>query len=301
MRKILSIFFITIIVTHSLCGYIYAANYDTFTPYYGYVSTYSSNGVRYAYIETKWNSQGLTEFDSSIDTYEQQILFYNYDGTAYASSCSSYQSDLPSNYLDTQVLDGNSEYNIAVGTYSAKSIEADTLYTTVFTLTGYNSQSSMYKISSQEGYKIVNASGLVFGETTSITIPYKNYNSKFVAPETRRWYYESGSNNTTSTGRSTHVNYWNGGSLSSATDVDYWTFSGTGTKEFVWQFGPGNSVVTKMQILNSSGTVLKTITASKDTTETYTFSSGTYYFKIYTTSSSSTESASQYYFVMLNQ
>ena len=301
MRKILSIFFITIIVTHSLCGNIYAANYDTFTPYYGYVSTYSSNGVRYAYSETKWNSQGLTEFDSSIDTYEQQILFYNYDGTAYASSCSSYQSDLPSNYLDTQVLDGNSEYNIAVGTYSATSIEADTLYTTVFTLTGYNSQSSMYKISSQEGYKIVNASGLVFGETTSITIPYKNYNSKFVAPETRRWYYESGSNNTTSTGRSTHVNYWNGGSLSSATDVDYWTFSGTGTKEFVWQFGPGNSVVTKMQILNSSGTVLKTITASKDTTETYTFSSGTYYFKIYTTSSSSTESASQYYFVMLNQ
>lgn len=71
------------------------ADFLTYTPYYGYSYFYTSNSERYARINVKWNNAGIAEFNASNDTYEQELVFYNYDNTAYATSCSTYQTNVP--------------------------------------------------------------------------------------------------------------------------------------------------------------------------------------------------------------
>ena len=79
-------------------------------------------------------------------------MFYNYDNTAYATGCSSYQTNIPDAYLDTQLLDSGNEANLAIGTTSATDIKAETEYYYIYNLKGSNRTESMYKISSQEGH-----------------------------------------------------------------------------------------------------------------------------------------------------
>ena len=68
----------------------------TYTPSSGSLSFSSStsNG-REAKVKFKWNIAGCSEFNESNDTYEQELVFYNYDGKAYATSMRSYRTNLP--------------------------------------------------------------------------------------------------------------------------------------------------------------------------------------------------------------
>lgn len=200
MKKIMLSFVLLLTFTIIIPVYAFAdADYTTFTPHYGRISTYESGNSRYAYIYGKWNNTGITEFDASNDTYEQEVIFYNYDGSAYATTCTSFQSDLPSAYKDTQALDSGNEMNIAVGTTDADSLEADKYYYTTMTLNKTSSSSSMYKVQSQEGYYIILPSTwTTFAETTNRTIPFRQ---GFTAPEARYWSYEVNPNGTTSSAK----------------------------------------------------------------------------------------------------
>lgn len=75
-----------------------ATDPSTFTPYQGTNKISSDSSGRYASYGLYWRSGGMSEFDSITDTYEHEIVFYNYDGTAYATSATSYQSALPDTY-----------------------------------------------------------------------------------------------------------------------------------------------------------------------------------------------------------
>lgn len=71
----------------------------TYTPSSGSINFSSStaNG-REAKATFKWNIAGCSEFNDSNDTYEQELVFYNYDGKAYATSMRSYRTNLPNHY-----------------------------------------------------------------------------------------------------------------------------------------------------------------------------------------------------------
>ena len=214
MKKILLSFVLLLTFAMIISDYAFAAaDYTTFTPHYGAISIYESGNYRYAYIFAKWNDTGITEFDASNDTYEQEVIFYNYDGNAYATTCTSFQSDLPSAYKDTQALDSGNEMNIAIGTTDADSLESDKYYYTTMTLNKTSSNSSMYKVQSQEGYYIIFPSTwTTFAETTNRTIPFKQ---GFTAPETRYWSYEVDPNGTISSAKAAYMNEWNGGTIDS--------------------------------------------------------------------------------------
>ena len=124
----------------------------TYTPSSGSINFSSStaNG-REAKATFKWNIAGCSEFNASNDTYEQELVFYNYDGKAYATSMRSYRTNLPNHYRDTRFCDSQNEINLAVGTYSANSIIPNKEYYVTYRLGGGNSNRSKYKISVQEG------------------------------------------------------------------------------------------------------------------------------------------------------
>lgn len=86
----------------SLSAYA-VANYDTYTPHSGYFNCYSENNEDYAGVYFVWDNSMMGEFNASNDTYEQDVVFYNYDGNAYATGASAYQTNLPEGYLDTQL------------------------------------------------------------------------------------------------------------------------------------------------------------------------------------------------------
>ena len=104
MKKLLPIVLVvsTLICLLGVTAYA-AEDVLTYTPYYGFSYYYTSNSERYARINVKWNRAGITEFNSYNDTYEQELVFYNYDNTAYATTCSAYQTNIPNAYLDTQL------------------------------------------------------------------------------------------------------------------------------------------------------------------------------------------------------
>ncbi len=286
MRKISIVFVICVFFMFFLSTTVYASeNALTYTPYYGNVYFYTSNNERYARINVRWNSAGLTEFNSSNDTYEQELVFYNYDNAAYALSCSSvYQTNIPNSYLDTQLFDNGNEANLAIGTTSATDITAGTLYYYIFNLTGGNGTESMYKISSQEGHYIFVPNVMtVFADSTTHLIPFKN---GYTAPETRSWYMEVEPNGSTSVADTRPVNSWLSGVLDSDSDEDYSKIylSGMRTIRFVSPSGTDYDV----SIYNSSGELVTGLySASSEQIISYTFTSGYYYFKVYSYSGSS--------------
>ncbi len=257
-----------------------------FTPYHGNAYTRKYNGTKYATVRVKWNLQGITEFDSQTDTFEEDLIFYNYDHTAYATEISSYESELPDSYLDTQAGDPDDEKNCSVGTTAADEIIANTMYYTYMTLIdGTESDSSMFKVNVQEGYYIVFPSPwFVYAQTTNTVIPFKN---GFTAPESRTWLYEFENNDTQSNAIDTGVGYWGSGTLASTSDVDYWKITGAGTKNFRLICPSGKDY--DMEIFNSSGvSVGGCFSINEDDSYSITLTSGTYYMKIYSYSGSST-------------
>lgn len=277
----------------------------TFTPYYGYVSFYSSGSTHYASVTTKWNASNITEFDSYFDTYEQEIWLYNYDAQAHALDFSSYQSDLPDNYKDTNVGDHDEnhddqydEVSLSVGTYTPTQIQANTLYETILTLSNSsntNTYNRMYKVFSQEGKKILfNTTWNIFSETTSRTIPFM---SGYNVPDSRNWYYETEANGNISSAQTSHVGYWNGGENNSTYDYDYWKFIISGTKKLNWKITSSGETYQAM-VYNSSGAYVYTFYSNQPNAQ-YTFSSGTYYFRV-SPISTLTPLHTGYNFIMVN-
>lgn len=276
-KKIICLLLSCTFIFVSLCISTFAADYETFTPFYGSVYTYGSS-PRYASISVKWNANGITEFNAYNDTLEKDLVFYNYDRQAYATKCTSFQTELPNSYLDTQFLDNDNESVITAGTLSADELLADRMYTTHFTLSDYNSSSSMYKMQIQEGYYfIIEDKWTVMAQTTNTVIPFKN---GFTAPENRGWYYEIEDNNSTSNAQSTSVGYWSSGTINSSNDIDYWKFSGQGSKSFRLICPSGTDY--DFTIYDSYGNVITyNVLVDIDSETLVTLPSGTYYIKIF--------------------
>ncbi len=287
MKKLLPMVLVFGVLVSLLSVTAYAAeDFLTYTPYYGFSYFYTSNSERYARINVKWNRDGITEFNSYNDTYEQELVFYNYDNTAYATTCSSYQTNIPDAYLDTQLLDSGNEANLAIGTTSADEIEAETAYYYIYNLKGSNGTESMYKISSQEGHYLflVQSTYTTFAQSTTHLIPFK---SGYTAPESRGWYTEIELNDTIDKADLRYTGRWLSGVMESEDDVDYVKIylSGEKTIRFISPTGTDYDIA----IYDASGTHTTGLYfASTEQTTTFTFTSGYYYFKIYSYSGSST-------------
>ena len=254
------------------------ANYDTYTPNSGYFSCYSQNNKNYAQVVFSWDSSMMSEFDSGFDTYEQDVVFYNYDGNAYATTASAYQTTLPEGYLDTQLFDRDNEANISVGTTAADTLEPSKQYYVLLELDGQQSNSSMYKINCQEGYHIFTSTYTVFGQSTTTVIPFKQ---GYVAPESRGWDTEVEGNDSFAQAGVRYTQCWNTGSLSSASDNDYYKiYISTGTKNI--RFIRPSSVDYRLNLYDSNQNLLVSYCDNnKDTLYSYNFtSSGYYYFRI---------------------
>ncbi len=286
MKKLLSIALILGLLGSVLGVNVYAAeNALSYTPYYGFSYFYSYSSERYARIDVKWNRDGIAEFDSYNDTYEQELVFYNYDNTAYATSCSSYQTTIPNSYLDTQLLDSGNEANLAIGTTTADEIKAETNYYYIYSLKGYNGTKSMYKISAQEGHYLflIPSTYTTFAQSTTHVIPFK---SGYTAPEIRAWDTEIELNDTTDKADWRYPGRWLSGVMENEDDVDYVKMYLSGEKTIYFASPSGTDY--DIAIYNDLGTykfgMLSTLT---EQTSTFTFPAGYYYFKIYSFSGSS--------------
>ena len=207
----------------------YAAIYvnEKFTPFRGESHIGEDSTSRYTTQFSAWNDAGKETYSDSgswNDTYEHETVFYNYDGSAYSSAPlpgSSYWSDFPDYYLDTQALDGNKEYNIAVGTFDPDLFATGIWYRTDVRLNSATSSQSFYKISGQKGYSLCETGPwCVSNEQTAILIPFKN---PFKAPESARNYRYEYDNNTDGQHYAANLLlwWWGSGVISSATDQDY--------------------------------------------------------------------------------
>lgn len=289
MKKLLPIVLVvsTLICLLGVTAYA-AEDVLTYTPYYGFSYYYTSNSERYARINVKWNRAGITEFNSYNDTYEQELVFYNYDNTAYATTCSAYQTNIPNAYLDTQLFDDGNESNLAIGTTSADEIEPETAYYYIYNLKGSNGTESMYKIGSQEGQYLflIQSTYTTFAQSTTYLIPFK---SGYTAPETRGWYTEVENNDTVEKADIRYLSKWLSGVISDENDVDYVKMYLSGQKTIRFISPSGNDY--DVAIYDESGTnIIGLYSMSTEQTRTYTFTEGYYYFKIYPyTGSSATD------------
>ena len=282
---------------------ISAANCETFTPYYG-DSVISSNSIgRYTIQDTYWRTGSLTEFNSSTDTFEHEVIFYNYNGSAYATTYDFWNSELPDSYIDVQAFDGGNEYNIAVGSYDPDTISASTWYETIIYFDSTNSSQSYYKIQCAEGYSQlgIESPWAVYQTTTSRVIPFKD---PFKAPESRSWNYEWENNGTMNSAADYfHVGDWCAGNISSTTDVDYWDFNVNTTRTYNFKLIlPDNGITPDydIQIYNNSGTLVTGSYGGAGSNEEFSkyLSTGHYYVKIFTYSSSATSDSQNYQMIV---
>lgn len=292
MGKILAIICCACITISAIgSSTVYAdVDHDTFTPYRGYLDLYEEeddddNEVRYADFDIKWdNSDNISEFNSSTDTYEQEIIFYNYNDEAYATSYSSYQSDLPDAYADTQFCDDDDEAVITVGTTSADEIEAGEYYYVNFTLSDYEGDSCKYKVQCQEGrYYIVGSTWTTFSQTTSKVIPFHN---DFITPDYIKWRSEVEPNDESDDSLRSVSNAWVSGVLDTTSDVDFWKIRLSGDEEIRFISPDGTDY--DVTIYDSDGDLVKRL-LSTNTEQVITddFDRDMYYIKIYSFSGSS--------------
>lgn len=258
------------------------ANGETYTPYKGHVLIGDDLDGRFASQDLYWSSHSLEEFDASNDTYEQEVIFYNYDGEAYATTATSYESDLPDTYLDTQAFDGDNEYNIAVGCFDPNLINGGDWYDTEIRLNTTESDESMYKISCQEGYSIGEIGPWnVFSQSTSKIIPFDN---EFAAPDDRRWRYEWEYNDSRSMADENYRSRWCVGNISSSSDEDYWKFYNISTRtvDFLLKL-PNSEVDYDIKIYDEDGDYVTGSFegAGNDEEFSVTLSEGDYYMKVY--------------------
>lgn len=270
----------------------------TYTPSSGSISFSSStaNG-REAKVTFKWNTAGCSEFNDSNDTYEQELVFYNYDGKAYATSMRSYRTNLPNHYRDTRFCDSQNEINLAVGTYSANSIIPNKDYYVTYRLGGGNGNRSKYKISVQEGrYYVFQNPGTVFAESTAKLIPFKN---GFNAPEFRRWNTEIEYNDTIDRADSSQVNRWFSGVISRHEDVDFIKIRLTGRRLIRFISPNGNQIDYDIKIYDDHGRYTGCCLSSTSTEQAqyFNFKYGSYYIKVYP-HGSGTSSLLPYYLIV---
>lgn len=203
---------------------------EKFIPFQGQSNIGQDVYSRYTVQFAKWNNSGKERYKSINDTYEHETVFYNYDGSAYASKPWSsvkgtgWNTDLPDAYLDTQAIDGNNEYNIAIGTFDPDLITTNQWYRTWVRLNSTNSNQSYYKISGQNGYSICEAGAwCVSNHQTAILIPFKD---PFKASESGRNYrYEYDTNlDGLHYAAQLYLGWWGPGVISSHSDEDYFYF-----------------------------------------------------------------------------
>ena len=228
---------------------------------------------------------GMSEFNSSIDTYEHDTLFYNYDGTAWATTALYYDSNLPNSYLDDiDAFDSNNEKNISVGTFTATSLASGTWYYYDIACSPTGSSGSYYKIQAQEGYWLgaTFSAWNTFQETTSTLIPFK---SPFIAPETARDAKLEWENNgsMSSIADYTYVGDWGSGAISSTSDVDYWDFDVSTGAYYNFVLKMPQNLDLEIQVYNNSGGLVGGSyngVSSDEWVQLY-LSPGHYYVKIY--------------------
>lgn len=297
--KQIAVLILVVILLSIMATTALAMDNSTFTPYLGHSVISSDSSGRYATERTYWRAGSLTAFQYSTDTYEHQVIFYNYDGTAYASGATSYVTNIPDPYLDTQFADSTNENNIAVGTYSAYNLTSGTWYETTIRLKSTTSSSSKYKISGQKGYWIMQKSPLtVFGSATSTIMPFNSY---FLAPDTRDWKYEWESNNSMNSSADSFSLYqWCTGNISSLSDVDYWDFSITYTRVCTFTLIVPSNKDYDLKVYNNSGTQVASSTNGTGVNESVivTLPSGHYYVKVYTWSGGGSDTSLNYYLLV---
>lgn len=270
----------------------------TYTPSSGSISFSSStsNG-REANVKFKWNIAGCSEFNASNDTYEQELVFYNYDGKAYATSMRSYRTNLPNHYRDTRFCDNQNEINLAVGTFKANRIVPNKEYYVKYRLAGGSNSSSKYKVSVQEGhfYMIPNAY-TVFAQSTAKLIPFKD---GFNAPESRRWNTEVEFNDTIDRADSSQVNRWFSGVISRHEDVDFIKIRLTGRRLIRFISPDGNQIDYDIKIYDDHGryTGCCLASTSPEQAQYFNFKYGSYYIKVYSYGSG-TSSLLPYYLIV---
>lgn len=176
----------------------------TWVPSSGYA--FAINGSAYPntvylYSDFEWSSESrLSGLKSDYnETLEMDIVFYNYDGNAYAynwynySDTNRYQgtywdTNQPWPYWDTLASDGNDERSFCVGCSDANLFQANTLYY----WWGYavkHSNGSMAKIVAQRGYRSpdyrLSDTWSVFSEQSQIIVPF----SSWTTPGSKSWTY----------------------------------------------------------------------------------------------------------------
>lgn len=270
-----------------------STNPEQWSPYLGESNNYTSGGTRYTTQDMYWRTGSVVEFEALNDTFEQQIIYYDYDNSAWATEGKALQSNLPDNYLDTPWLDDSgvagdpNEKNIAVGTFDPTDLATSTWYWATVTLNSTSSSSSMYKIYGQEGLSYCPSVSCVDGQTAAVYIPFK---SGFTAPETDRDFkYEWENNNSmTSAADGVSLGDWGAGSLSSTSDVDYWDFNVSSARTVNFFVNMPSGVDYDVNVYNDSGTVVATGRKGSGIDETFSkyLSAGHYYFKIYSYSGS---------------
>lgn len=271
--------------------------HEKYVPFRGESDISADSYSRYTVQWAAWNSFGKQAYTEGNDTYEHETVFYNYDGKAYATGPlsttkgSGWDTTLPDPYLDTQALDGNNEYNIAVGTFDPDLISTGIWYQTWVRLKSTNSNQSKYKISGQRGDSICEAGAWCVGNhQTAILIPYKN---ELTAPELDRNYrYEYDANTDGQNyAAQLYLGWWGPGVISSASDADYFYFDvpTSRTVNFILKLSQLSGIDYDVKILNSSGqTVAGGYNGSgQDEIFSSYLSAGRYYAKIYSYSGSS--------------
>jgi len=142
--------------------------------------------LRYIYSSFLWDSDDhLSGFhQDNNETYEGDVVFYNYDDSAYCYEWSGstrgtfWDSNQPRAYLDTQASDGDDERPFCVGCPDASLFQKDTSYYYWITPDITQSSEGMAKIAPQRGHRSpsnVYSTWSVFSDQTVIVIPFTSY------------------------------------------------------------------------------------------------------------------------------
>lgn len=283
MKKFILVFLCVISIVCSFPIFLIAnaTCYSSFSPYFGFCTFVDDEELGYGCaMLLEWNNEGVVEFDSSTDTYEQELIFYNYDGNAFATSNRIYETDLPNSYFDTSLFDPDEEINIAIGTTSPENIIPGEYYNVFMGLDIENETGSMFKVSSQEGrHYLLPSKYFIFAESTFFSVPFK---SGHIAPDDDCfWWNEIESNNSTGTANARLQQTWINGTISSSSDVDYYKVYLTGKTTVYFSSAEGYDY--DVRIYNEEGTLVDSL-ASVYQEQTKTFSvdeNGYYYFKVF--------------------
>jgi len=153
-----------------------------------YVSSYTGKTIYNWWI---WNTDedlaGLRR--DSNETLEMDVVFYNYDGKAWAINwpCSlcyrgtNWDSNQPNAYGDTQLDDGTNERPFSVGSADAtKFVSNRWYYFVIYDVRGASSGPTMTKLQAQRGHRSPSgcySTYCVYADNTVTIVPFSAYYS----------------------------------------------------------------------------------------------------------------------------